>query len=283
MRVTLAALLAICLGPAPGVGLTLTSAADWQPARGPLETRWAREVRPDRVHPEYPRPQLVRDEWLNLNGVWQLAFPEVVEKPPLGQTLPEKILVPFPVESALSGVMRHADRLWYRRTFRVRAAWMNASRRVLLHFGAVDWEARVWVNGKELRSHRGGYDGFSLDVTDALLPEGDQELIVGVWDPTSDGTQPRGKQVLKPGGIYYTPTTGIWQTVWIEPVPTSSIQALKIVPDVDAAKVRVTVAVARETAGLTARVMVLDGAAAVALAEGKAGQEIALPIDVPKL
>jgi hypothetical protein len=216
-------------------------AADWKPADGPLMTRWAKDVTPDRVHPEYPRPQMVREEWLNLNGLWQLAFATEGEAAPIGKDLPERILVPFPVESALSGVMKRAERLWYRRTFKVSEKW--AGKRVLLHFGAVDWEATVWVNGKELGKHRGGYDPFSFDITDALKTSGEQELIVSVYDPTDGGTQPRGKQVRKPGGIYYTPTTGIWQTVWLEPVAAASIQELKIVPDVAGSKVHVTVSV----------------------------------------
>jgi predicted amidohydrolase YtcJ len=211
----------------------------WQPAKGPLMTKWAKDVSAEKVLPEYPRPQLQRKDWLNLNGVWQLAFAKAGEEPPHGKELAERILVPFPVESALSGVMKHADRLWYRRTFTVPKDW--GKKRVLLHFGAVDWEATVWVNGKKLGDHRGGYDGFSFDITDALKVGDEQEVVVGVYDPTDKGTQPRGKQVLKPGGIYYTPVTGIWQTVWLEPVPEARIAGLKIVPDVGAGKVHVTV------------------------------------------
>ncbi len=210
------------------VGSTL-QAADWKPAAGPLMTRWAKDISPDKVHPEYPRPQLVRKEWTNLNGLWDYAITARDAGQPTAYE--GKILVPFPLESALSGVMKRIDdksRLWYHRAFA--APKDLGDRRLLLHFGAVDWEATVWVNGKELGSHRGGYDGFSLDVTEALKKDGEQELVVAVWDPTSSGTQPRGKQVNKPGGIYYTPTTGIWQTVWLEPVPKKHIKGLKIVP-----------------------------------------------------
>src|SRR5438105_2193523 len=143
-------------------------AADWKPADGPLMTRWAKDVTPDKVHPEYPRPQMVREDWLNLNGLWQLAFATEGEAAPAGKDLPERILVPFPVESALSGVMKRAERLWYRLTFTVPEKW--GRQRVLLHFGAVDWEATVWVNGKEIGKHQGGYDAFSFDITDALRP-----------------------------------------------------------------------------------------------------------------
>ncbi|HEV3118286.1 MAG TPA: glycoside hydrolase family 2 TIM barrel-domain containing protein, partial [Gemmataceae bacterium] len=217
----------------------LPASAEWQPKKGPLMTRWAKDVRADSAHPEYPRPQMVRKDWLNLNGVWQLAIAGKDEAPPFGKDLPESILVPFPVESALSGVMKHAERLWYRRTFTVPSAWNG--KRVLLHFGAVDWEATLWLNGKELGKHAGGYDPFSFDLTEALKTSGEQELVVGVWDPTDKGTQPRGKQVNRPGGIFYTPTTGIWQTVWLEPVPKASIRSLEITPDVEANRVTIQV------------------------------------------
>jgi hypothetical protein len=229
----LAALLVLSAWPAVG--------ADWKVADGPLLTRWARDVRPDNALPEYPRPQLVRAEWMNLNGLWQLGFGKAGDAPPVGKTLDQQILVPYPVESALSGVMKHSDRLWYRRTFTTPQAW--AGRRVLLHFGAVDWESTVWVNGMELGTHKGGYDSFSYDITNALNRVGENELIVRVFDPTDAGTQPRGKQVNNPGGIFYTPTTGIWQTVWLEPVARAYIARLKIEPDVDAGKVRVMVGI----------------------------------------
>jgi hypothetical protein len=271
----------------PAIALLLLSVfspafgAEWQPAKGRLRTRWAKDVKPDQAHPEYPRPQLVRKDWLNLNGLWQLAFAKEGDATPTGQDLPERILVPFPVESALSGVMKPADRLWYRRSFTVPKEWTD--KRVLLHFGAVDWEASVWVNGKKLGTHRGGYDGFHFDITDALQATGEQELIVGVWDPTDAGTQPRGKQVHKPGGIFYTPTTGIWQTVWLEPVPAARIEALHIVPDVDGGKVRVT-AVGHGTGGrLPLRIEAYDGSQMVGSAQTLVGQPVELPLDKIKL
>lgn len=256
-------------------------ADDWQPAKGPLSTRWTKNVRADQVLPEYPRPQLVRDQWQNLNGTWEFAFGKAGEAPPLGKTLERRILVPFPVESALSGVMEHADRLWYRRTFEVPPRWRG--QHVLLHFGAIDWEATVWVNGKNLGTHRGGYDAFTMDVTEALAPDGPQELVVGVFDPTDGGTQPRGKQVLRPGGIMYTPVTGIWQTVWLEPVPASRIEGLTIVPDVDGGKVRVTVNGKGTAAGTRVRVLALEDGRTVATEVGEVGREIALPIEKAKL
>src|SRR5262249_20721132 len=150
--------------------------------------------------------------------------------------LPDRILVPFCMESALSGIGKHADRIWYGREFEVPQDW--AGKRILLHFDAVDHEATVWVNGKQIGAHRGGYDAFSFDITDALKRDDPQELIVGVTDETRD-SQPRGKQTSKPEGIFYTPCTGIWQTVWLEPVPRSGISGLRIVPDFDAQAVHI--------------------------------------------
>jgi hypothetical protein len=222
-------------------------AEDWKPVDGPLKTRWAKKVSPDNALPEYPRPQLRRQRWENLNGLWDYALTDMaaVLMPPAQG----RILVPFPVESSLSGVGKRvgeAKRLWYRTTFNVPSGWRDE--RVLLHFGAVDWEAAVTLNGKELGAHKGGYDGFSFDITDALKP-GQQELIVRVWDPSDAGPQPRGKQVRRPEGIWYTPTTGIWQTVWLEPVPKASVRSLNIVPDVDRAQVRINATLDGDTAG----------------------------------
>jgi Glycosyl hydrolases family 2, sugar binding domain/Glycosyl hydrolases family 2, TIM barrel domain/Glycosyl hydrolases family 2 len=239
-------------------------AADWQPAKGPLATQWAKDVKPDKVLPEYPRPQMVRPDWQNLNGVWQFAEAKEGDEPPTGKKLDQEILVPFCAESALSGVMKHSDRLWYRRTFSVKKEW--ADKRLLLHFGAVNWDATVWVNGKKLGNHQGGYDGFSFDITDALKKDGEQELIVGVWNPVDKGTQPRGKQVLKPGGIFYTPCTGIWQTVWLEPVPARSIGALAIAPKLKDDVVllaKFAVQVRGEPKGLRARWEVLQNGKAL--------------------
>lgn len=255
-------------------------AADWKPAVGPLTTRWAKDVSPEKVHPEYPRPQMVREAWQSLNGLWQLSFGKEGEAPPVGKDLPERILVPFPVESALSGVMKRADRLWYRRNFTVPSGW--AGQQVLLHFGAVDWETTVWVNGQKVGDHRGGYDPFTFDVTKALKPAGEQELIVGVYDPTSAGTQPRGKQVLKPGGIYYTPTTGIWQTVWLEPVPKASVESIRIVPDLDAGQVRVRVAGRETDASHKAWVTVSARGKRVAGGECQLGTDLPLPMTNPE-
>ncbi len=231
------------LGTSWGGLLSARAEEGWKPAKSPLSTRWSQNVSPDKVHPEYPRPQLVRKDWLSLNGLWDYTIQEKDKAKPESGKTDGRILVPFPVESSLSGVGKQIgpeERLWYRRTFKVPEAWQG--RRILLHFGAVDWEAVVSLNGKELGTHRGGYDPFHYDITDALKDGGraEQELVVSAWDPSSAGHQPRGKQVLKPGGIYYTPTTGIWQTAWLEPVSENHISSLTITPDIDRKLVHVS-------------------------------------------
>src|SRR6185437_512301 len=250
-----------------GVGLSAQAPPAWHPAAGPLATRWTATVSPTRALPEYPRPQMVRSEWTNLNGLWDYAIR------PRGENVPAafdgRILVPFPIESALSGVMKKVgdgNRLWYHRTFTVPAAWRG--RHVRLHFGAVDWEATVWLNGREIGAHRGGYDGFEYDITSALRPTGPQDLVVGVWDPTDAGAQPRGKQVASPHGIWYTSVTGILQTVWIEPAAAESIDGLTLLPDVDAGLIRVTAATSAAQPDVDVVAVALDGAREVGRVRG---------------
>jgi hypothetical protein len=199
-----------------------TQQTQWKPVEGHPMTRWAAKVRPEAPHPEYPRPTLVREKWQSLNGLWdyEITSRESSVMPKVDQG---KILVPFPIESALSGVKKPllpTETLWYKHTFKKPAGWSN---KVVLHFDAVDWEAVVWLNGKQLGSHRGGYDRFSFEVD----LQDDNELMVSVHDPTDTGTQPRGKQVLKPEGIWYTAVSGIWQSVWMEPVGDVRIQGIR--------------------------------------------------------
>ena len=255
-------MLAMALWPSPASG------ASWQPAKGPLQTRWTKEVSPQNALPEYPRPTLVRDAWLNLNGLWDYAI--VAQDAPQPKTWDGQILVPFPVESALSGVMKPVNekqRLWYHRSFAIPSGWpfksetskAKPAERILLHFGAVDWETTVWVNGKEMGVHRGGYDGFSFDITGALKSGGEQEIVLAVWDPTDRGPQARGKQVLKPGGIMYTATTGIWQTAWLEPVASTRVDVLKITPDVDGGAVEISAKIFSSGNNVSLKVAILDG------------------------
>jgi len=255
---------------------------EWKPVEGRIMTRWARQITPDKVWPEYPRPQMVRRNWQNLNGLWDYAItPREAGRP---TRFEGKILVPFPCESALSGVGRSVtpdQRLWYRRSFSIPPSWRDG--RLLLHFGAVDWQATVTVNGKQVGEHKGGYTPFSFDITDALVPATSQELVVSVWDPTDSYTQPRGKQSLKPEGIWYTAVTGIWQTVWLEPVPKASIRHLSPVPDVDHNRLLLTVVTTGASEGLRVRAEATDGGQAVAQAEGKPGEKLSLSLPSPRL
>src|SRR4051794_19630182 len=195
-------------------------ASDWAPVPGYIMTPWATKVNPRNPLPDYPRPQMVRQGWINLNGLWDYSIQPT--NSPLPRTFDGQILVPFPVESALSGVKKplsKEQRLWYRRKFN--SPKLIDHNRLLLHFGAVDWEAKVWVNGKSVGMHRGGFDAFTLDITQAVEPGKENELVLSVFDATGGG-QAAGKQnfnkIAKPGGIAYTPCSGIWQTVWLETV-----------------------------------------------------------------
>jgi len=256
---------------------TLASAQDWAPKHAPIETRWAKDISPSNALPEYPRPQLQRAAWLSLNGIWDYQPGAVGDTLPAGP-LKSKILVPYAVETAASGVMEHHDRLWYRRTFAVPAGWRG--KRLMLHFDAIDYEAEVFINGQSLGVHTGGYEPFAYDIAPYVKGAGLQEVTVRVFDPTDLGGQPRGKQTLKPGGIMYTPTTGIWQSVWLEPIATAAIDTLKIVPDVDAKAVRLTV---NATAGTSAVVTIRDGGKLVTQVQLRANAEQAIEIPDPKL
>jgi hypothetical protein len=248
----------------------------WEPAKGPLATRWAKDVSPERVWPEYPRPQMVREDWVNLNGLWSYAIRPASEDKP--SEWDGEILVPFAVESALSGVKKSVqphERLWYRRSFSPPA--LDDNQRLLLHFGAVDWKCTVWVNRQQVGEHTGGYDPFTFDITDAHQ-DGENEIIVTVSDPTDTGNQPRGKQVLAPRGIMYTAVTGIWQTVWLERVPERHIESLRIVPDIDRGVVTVKVSTTADEREVV-RVKALRDGEAVGDGQGAAGAaiEVAIP------
>ena len=267
------------LALAGGARAAQLRAQDTLPA---LQTRWAREVTPEHVLPEYPRPQLVRAAWQNLNGLWDYAL--AAKDAPQPSAWDGRILVPFPIESQLSRVRRavgDSSRLWYHRTFR--APRLARSGHLLLHFGAVDWDAAVYLNGRQVGEHRGGYDPFTLDVTGALKPGAAQDLVVSAWDPTDRGPQPRGKQVLRPRSIWYTAVTGIWQTVWLEPVLREHVAGLVVTPDVDAGAVRLRVTVEGGTAATHMTVTVLDGARPVAVAGVPADSAVTLPIARPRL
>lgn len=258
-------------------------APNLQAQREPLLTSWADEVIPDNVLPEYPRPQMVREEWLNLNGLWEYAITNWNGEQPA--EFQGEILVPFPIESYLSGVQEriHRQLLWYHRTFSVPEGWRGE--RILLHFGAVDWEATVYVNGIDLGTHRGGYDPFWFDITEALRDGTEQDVVVRVWDMSDGGTQPRGKQVRYPGGIWYTPSTGIWQTVWLEPVPSTFVSGLKIQTDIDAGILTLEARLGGDSEGddYTVTTTVLDGGDVVASATGDVGEALDVALENPRL
>ena len=248
--------------------------------RAAIATRWAKDVDVTNPLPEYPRPQMVRKDWLSLNGIWQFQS-GLADEPVPANPLRSKIVVPFPVESALSGVMMHFDRLWYRRTFSVPAEWNG--KRIILHFGAVDYASEVYINGKSVGIHKGGYDPFSYDITPYLAAAGPQEIVVRVFDPTDVGGQPRGKQSTNPEGIMFTPTSGIWQSVWIEPVNQLSINDLKIVPDIDKNELHLTVNTTDPSRAAAIHVAVKDGDNAVQSFDGKADTEVRISIPAPRL
>ncbi|MFI9531269.1 glycoside hydrolase family 2 protein [Micromonospora rosaria] len=239
----------------------------------PLTTPWTSQALTGTPLPEYPRPQMTRPDWLTLNGEWQLRQSVTDDPPQFGTDLPDRVNVPFPVESALSGVQRAANDnrhyLYYRRTFTVPPAW--SGRRTLLHFGAVDWQSTVWVNGRQAGTHTGGYDAFALDVTPHLTG-GSNELVVKVWDPTDSrqhgSLPPIGKQTKTPDGIFYTPVSGIWQTVWLEPVPTASISRVDLTPHLATNTVRVRVHTRGDVSGHSVLAEALDGGTVVGAATG---------------
>ncbi|GAA4461523.1 glycoside hydrolase family 2 TIM barrel-domain containing protein [Nibrella saemangeumensis] len=256
----------------------------WKPVAGKITSPWAEKVDPANVLPEYPRPQLVRANWLNLNGLWDYALQPGIQTQTPPAAFAGKILVPYAIESALSGVGKTVGKdtvLWYKRTVTLPANYRSGT--VLLHFGAVDWQSDVYVNGHKAGSHKGGYDPFSFDITPYLKKGTQQEITVRVWDPTSDGPQPRGKQIKNPHGIWYTPVTGIWQTVWLEAVPKTYIASTRQTPDLD--KKTLTVASQLQNVQPTDRLRItaFDGTRKVAEQEANPGTDVTLPIAEPKL
>ena len=251
--------------------------AQWKPVEGRISTQWSEQVNPDNVLPEYPRPIMERTEWKNLNGLWDYAIIEKGKHTP--SVFDGKILVPFAVGSSLSGVGKTVGaekELVYRRSFDVPFSWKG--KKVLLHFGAVDWKTDVWVNDVKVGSHTGGFTPFSFDITEALQRK-NNTLLVKVWDPTDKGYQPRGKQVSRPEGIWYTPVTGIWQTVWLEPVSESYIQDLRITPDIDNSLLSLKALVKDATSKDLVEVKVFDGQQLVAQGKSINGEcvQVAMP------
>lgn len=264
------------------LALALCAQAQWKPAGDKIKTQWAEQVNPKSVLPEYPRPLMERSEWQNLNGEWEYAIKPVGEVEPA--SFDGNILVPFAVESSLSGVQKEVgekNELWYKRSFTVPAKWKGKD--VMLNFGAVDWKAEVFVNDVLVGSHKGGYTPFSFNITPSLKGSGAQKLVVRVWDPSDKGYQPIGKQTSNPQGIWYTSVTGIWQTVWLEPVASNHITAVKSIPNVDANALNVTVGASTPCVTSIVEVKLLDKGAVVASAKGVQGQELRLGVKNPTL
>ncbi len=235
----------------------MLSAQQWAPAGDRIKTKWADEVSPTNAHPEYPRPQMVRQDWQSLNGLWDYAI--TPKSQPCPRSFDGKILVPFAIESSLSGVGRTFtadDALWYKTTFSVPSAWKG--KRLMLNFEAVDWKAEVFVNDIKIGSHTGGYTHFSFDVT-PYLKSGANSLVVRVEDATDNDFQPRGKQVSKPNGIWYTAVSGIWQSVWIEPVAPAHITDYNVVSSIKDKAINVSVDAAGTQEGDVVKVFLLDG------------------------
>ncbi|GGK10262.1 glycoside hydrolase family 2 protein [Parabacteroides faecis] len=264
------------------LALTVCAQAQWKPAGDKIKTKWAEQINPKNVLPEYPRPQLERTDWVNLNGEWEYAIKPKGEVEP--QAFDGNILVPFAIESSLSGVQKEvgdANELWYKRTFSVPANWKNKD--IVLNFGAVDWKADVFINDVLIGSHQGGFTPFSFNITPYLNGKSNQKLVVRVWDPSDKGYQPRGKQTSNPEGIWYTPVTGIWQTVWIEPVATNHITSVKSIPNIDNGTMNVTVGTSMPCNTSIVEVKLMDKGQVVASAKGIQGKELRLAVQNPTL
>ena len=262
------------------------AASQWKKQTAPLMTPWGEQLTPDNVWQEYPRPSMQRKDWMNLNGVWQYFKRTTIkyDYETNSSLFTKAILVPFPVESALSGIMdknfssnKKATHL-YRKLIKIPEAYEGKN--ILLHFGAVDWRCYVYVNGQLAGMHDGGSTPFYFDITQLIKPGDEQEIQVAVWDPTNDGGQPHGKQTNSPGSIWYTPNSGIWQTVWLEPVSPTHIISYEPIPDIDNSTVSIKV----NTSGtcqltLTAK----DGDKTVAEQTGSSDDTFTLSIPQAKL
>ena len=261
--------------------MIFSAQAQWKPAGNKIKTAWAEKIDVNKVLPEYPRPILERNEWSNLNGLWNYAIRKVGE--PCPTQFDGDILVPFAVESSLSGVqkgLKDTEELWYSRSFSTPSNWRG--KKVLLHFGAVDWKSDVWVNGVKVGQHTGGFASFSFDIS-AALKKGKNSLVVKVWDPTSNGEQPRGKQVNNPEGIWYTPVSGIWQTVWLEPVSNHYIAGIKSTPDIDKNQLKIEVATDQPLSDDLVKVKLYDGSKVVAVGQSIGSQAVEITVTNQKL
>ena len=257
----------------------------WKIAGDRLSTRWSQQVDPSNVLPEYPRPQMTRsNNWINLNGLWDCTILPKTDQQDLPATYSGNILVPFAIESGLSGVAKTVGKdsvLWYRKTINIPATFKNKN--TLLHFGAVDWLCDVYVNGKQIGTHQGGFDPFTFNITAALKKGTQQQVTVRVWDPSDDGPQPRGKQIRIPNGIWYTPVTGIWQTVWLEAVPATYIVSTKQTPDLDQQRLTISAQLQNAQPSDKISVIVFDGEQQVAAQATGTTEAVTLSIKNAKI
>ena len=261
---------------------TRTDYGDWAQQKAPLMTKWSADAMPGKAWTEYPRPQMERKNWKNLNGLWDYAITPVESQKP--ETWAGKILVPYPVESALSGVMKtlaEGEKLWYHRE--LKSPVRMKTERVLIHFEAVDWLTRVYIDDQLVGEHQGGYDPFSFDLTDYLKSGENHDLFVEVLDPTTRGYQPVGKQTHDPRGIWYTPSSGIWQTVWLEKVPDTYINDYRVIPDIDTEEVTVRVLATNYKPGDDVEVKVLGSGQLINTEKGDAEENIRISIANPRL
>ena len=251
----------------------------WKPAGDKIMTEWGENIDPNNVLPEYPRPQLVRGEWINLNGLWDYAIKPANEEMP--EIFDGKILVPFAVESALSGVGKSVgedDALWYSREFKLPKEWKNS--RIRLNFGAVDWKAEVYVDDKFVGEHKGGYAPFAFDITDSLSKKKTHKLVVKVTDGTDSAFQPRGKQVANPNGIWYTAVTGIWQTVWMEPANEVVVESYSAKADIEKSILNVRAIARGAKVGDDCLIELIENGEVISSANGA---DVILNVENPKL
>ena len=260
-------------------------AQNWAPVPGQIMTNWANDVTPENVWKEYPRPQMVRTDWLNLNGLWDFEITER-DTNKIAINYARKILVPFCVESALSGIketITGKQQMMYRRYFTVPSHWNQ--KHLILHFEAVDYETKVWVDGKYVGIHKGGYDHFQFDIAGFLNKDEKHEIKLVVWDPTNEGSQPIGKQALPAirNRTKYTATSGIWQTVWLEPTNEVAIESIKIIPNIDNGTISLQTKVVGATQGARIKIQAFDQGKEIASSIAAIGEPVSLQLNQPKL
>ena len=262
--------------------ISLNIHSQWKPIGDNIKTDWGENINPDNVLQEYPRPILVRKDWKNLNGLWDYTITGKGENKP--KNYDGEILVPFAIESSLSGVKKRISKeqeLWYHKNFQIPKKWKK--KEIILHFGAVDWESELWINDKKVGIHKGGYDPFSFNITPYLKKGKNQKIELRVWDPTDEGFQPRGKQVKNPRGIWYSPVSGIWQTVWIEPLNTKHISNLYTTTNIDIPSVTIKTFTSYNSENDFLELTIRDNDKIISKIQQKFDSEIKIAINQPKL